>query len=315
MSSAPQRVEYNRRINRAMDYVEHHLADKITLEDLARQAAFSPFHFHRIFAALVGETVNSFIRRVRLERAASDLVVFRDRPITTVALDCGFTSPAVFARAFRARFGMTAGEWRQSGGQCGKTDRKAGQMVRKDGVETSARPRYAPPWWVRTASTQPEEEAMQVKIEDMPAIRAAYVRRIGPYMTEASKAWEALCRWAGPRNLIRPDSVWFSISRDDPDVTDKNRLRYDACLSVSPDVKPEGEIGIVELPARRVARGRYGPAAGIAGAWRALYGEWLPDSGFVPSDAPAIELYLMDQGNDPDHDHFVMDICVPIVPA
>jgi AraC family transcriptional regulator len=135
-------------------------------------------------------------------------------------------------------------------------------------------------------------------------------------MTEAPKAWEALCRWAGPRNLIRPDSVWFSISNDDPDVTDKARLRYDACLSVGPEVKPEGEIGIVEIPARRAARGRYeGPAAGIAGAWKALYGGWRPDSGFVPADAPAIELYLMDQGNDPEHDHFVMDICVPVVPA
>jgi len=65
-----------------------------------------------------------------------------------------------------------------------------------------------------------------------------------------------------------------------------------------------------------VARGRYeGPAKGIAQAWKALYRDWLPDSGFAPADSPAIEIYLDQLGNDPEHDKFVMDICIPIVPA
>ena len=63
------RREYERRVNRVVDYIEAHLSDELPLEKLAAVAAFSPFHFHRVFAAITGETLSDFIRRIRLERA------------------------------------------------------------------------------------------------------------------------------------------------------------------------------------------------------------------------------------------------------
>ncbi|MBT8338578.1 MAG: helix-turn-helix transcriptional regulator, partial [Desulfatitalea sp.] len=91
------------------DYVESHLDDDLTLSSLARVAHFSPFHFHRIFSAVVGESLNRFIQRVRVEKAASQLLLNPKKSITEIALDCGFSSAATFARAFREAFQMKNG--------------------------------------------------------------------------------------------------------------------------------------------------------------------------------------------------------------
>ncbi len=288
-----------------MDYIQRHLDEEISLETLAGQAAFSPFHFHRIFTAMVGETVAAFIRRVRLENAASDLLSQPRLNITEIALRNGFASPAVFARAFRERFSMTASEWR-----------KNRKVTRKDSKDLSGAPRYALPSWAAQRSGDDKEITMEVRIEEMPAVRAVYVRRAGPYAKAATEAWEVLCRWAGPRGLLAPGHMLFSISHGDPDVTPPEKLRYDACIAIDADTKVDDQVSVTELPARRVAKARYvGPGEGILGAYRAFYGEWLPESGFVPAGTPPIEVYLTEQGNRPEANHFVMDICVPIVPA
>ena len=62
-------ADYVARVNRAVDYITAHLDQPLPLEEVARAACFSPYHFHRIFRALIGETLAAFVKRVRLERA------------------------------------------------------------------------------------------------------------------------------------------------------------------------------------------------------------------------------------------------------
>jgi AraC family transcriptional regulator len=107
------RREYAARMNRVVDYIQGHLADSLDLEQLAGVACFSPFHFHRLFRAWTGETLQAFVHRLRLERAAQLLVFNRVRSISDIALECGFSSSSVFARAFKTGFGVSAGEWRK----------------------------------------------------------------------------------------------------------------------------------------------------------------------------------------------------------
>jgi AraC family transcriptional regulator len=99
-------LDYVARVNRAIDHIVQNLGEPLQLEDVARVACFSPFHFHRIFRALVGETLNAFVKRVRLERA----VVLRshrpDATLTEIALACGFSSSSDFSRSFRAHYGV-----------------------------------------------------------------------------------------------------------------------------------------------------------------------------------------------------------------
>jgi AraC family transcriptional regulator len=127
--SGIHRREYEKRVNRAIDHIQRHLADELTLAGLARVAVFSPFHFHRVFKAITGETVFGFVQRLRIERAAVALSAHTDASILEVALDHGFASAATFARAFRAHFGMSAAEWRDGGAARWRARRAAARNV------------------------------------------------------------------------------------------------------------------------------------------------------------------------------------------
>lgn len=98
------RAEYLSRIHRVMDYIEAHLDQQLTLEELARVACFSRFHFHRVFKAMTSESLYQFIFRIRLEKAAHKLVHNPKKNVTEIALDYGFSSSATFARAFKTFF-------------------------------------------------------------------------------------------------------------------------------------------------------------------------------------------------------------------
>jgi AraC family transcriptional regulator len=296
------REEYVRRLNRVLDHIETHLGEELSLEELAAVAAFSPFHFHRVFLAMVGEPLGAFIRRLRLERAAFVLVTRPRLPVTQLALESGFGSSAAFARAFKERFGLSATEYRSK--NC-KANGKQGKAQEGGAV-------YAALRWVDGPPADAKEEAMECRIEEMKALRAAYVRRLGPYDHSAAEAWEVLCRWAGPRGLLGPGAMLFGLSYDDPETSPAQQLRYDACLAVGPQVKAEGEVGLMELPAGKVARFHYeGPGEGIIGVYKRIYGDWLPGSGFVPAPRPPLEIYL----KSPEDNHFVLDICLPVEPA
>ena len=207
------RAEYVARINRVIDHIEANLAGDLPLEISRRSvAAFSPYHFHRVFKAMVGENLGTFIRRRRVEKAASLLLSNPARPITQVALECGFSSPAAFARVFREAFGMSASDWIRSAGTANSKDREAqsneSQEVRK--------PRQAAPPAVRILDpvsrnwswrlTMESGEA-RVEVKSIPEMHVAYLRHIGPYAGDSAlfgRLFGQLFSWAGPRGLVGP---------------------------------------------------------------------------------------------------------------
>jgi AraC family transcriptional regulator len=99
-------LDYVARVNTAIDYVTQNLDRPLRLEDVARAACFSPYHFHRIFRALMGETLGSFTTRGRLERSVYLLSHRKGATLTEIALACGFSSSSDFSRVFRARRGV-----------------------------------------------------------------------------------------------------------------------------------------------------------------------------------------------------------------
>jgi AraC family transcriptional regulator len=83
----------------------------VSLETLAARAGWSPFHFHRAFRRVVGETPKQYTQRLRLDRAAARLAAGTD-PVLSIAADAGFASHEVFTRAFRRQFGRTPSNYR-----------------------------------------------------------------------------------------------------------------------------------------------------------------------------------------------------------
>ncbi len=305
-------ADYRARINRVIDYINAHLDAPLSLERLAALAAFSPFHFHRIFAAIVGEPLGTFIKRVRLEAAAARLHSNPSMAITTIALDCGYANSAAFARAFKEHFGCSASQWRRQGrrgtgaSKIGIRDRKMGKDFAADlghDADTTHGASYSDLLDARHVMT------LTVRFEDLPSYRVAYARALGPYDVSAGRAWESLCRWAGPRGLLRPDSVWIGISYDDPSITPAEKLRYDACVNVPESQEAEGEIGVLTIPGGRHLVAHYrGNSAGIAAAYGEIYGVELPKHQMQPAESAAYERYLA----EPQGDFFDMEICVPV---
>jgi AraC family transcriptional regulator len=316
-TSAAARAEYLGRIHRVTDHIERHLDERLTLEELARVACFSPFHFHRIFSACVGETLYQFILRLRLERAANQLLQDPRKSVTAVALDCGFGSSAAFARAFRAGFGMSASEWRAGG-------RKDRETVRKDGEDRGPRdgyvddgaaaqraggekPRRKP--MSPNPSSLPAKPADSVRIETIEPFTVAYVRHVGPYAGDSAlfgRLFGQLCQWAGPRGLLGPDARFLTIYHDNPDITAEDKLRISVCVTAPAGTRPEGEAGVMG-----VEGGRYAVATFLldpseyGAAWNWLMGTWFPSSGYQPDDRPCFEKYLNDPEKHPRKLHHV----------
>jgi len=90
--------QYLSRINLAVDYIEKNLSNDFSLDELARVAGFSKYHFHRIFYIFSGESLFQFIQRLRLEKAATTLINHPARPVTEIALECGFANSSSFAK-------------------------------------------------------------------------------------------------------------------------------------------------------------------------------------------------------------------------
>lgn len=104
---------YLRLINKTEDYIEQNLKRPIFLSDLAKNAHLSEFHFHRIFKKYSTETVNEFVLRVKLERAAIFLCVNPHISITTIALDYGYSDSSSFSRSFKKHFGISPLRYRK----------------------------------------------------------------------------------------------------------------------------------------------------------------------------------------------------------
>ena len=98
-------IDYVERTNASIDFVAANLDRNLTLEEVAKVACFSPFHFHRIFRLLIGETLGQFVKRLRLERALYLMSHAPNQSLTAIAMEWGFSSPSDFSRSFKARYG------------------------------------------------------------------------------------------------------------------------------------------------------------------------------------------------------------------
>jgi AraC family transcriptional regulator len=320
-----QREEYIVRINRVIDYIERNTDQELSLEILAEVANFSRFHFHRIFRAMVGETLNQFIQRIRLEKAAAQLIVNPKKSITEIAFDCGFSGSATFARAFKETFQMSASEWRSKAHlqdrkirKTNSKESKAFGKIRKD-VDVSSY--YVDDktknliWRIKMK----DKNQIQVEVKDMPEFHVAYVRHIGPYKGNSElfeKLFEKLMKWAGPRGLLRfPETKVLAVYHDDPKITDEGKLRTSACITIPKDTPVEGEIGKMAISGGKYAMARFelADSSEYEGAWDMVFGVWLPESGYQPDDGPCYELYLNDPKEHPENKHIV-DICIPVKP-
>lgn len=287
MSTKPiTRFEYEQRIGHVLRHLQGHIDEPFDLDNLASLAHFSPFHFHRIFTAMVGETVAAYQRRLRLERAAAQLEGADDQ-VVRVALDAGFESHEGFSRAFRTHYGCSPTEFRGMSGAERRT--------------VLTRPRPIPP----VASLA------ELEVRRLEPVRFAYVSRVGPYM-EAGAAFGEIFAWAMPRGAWDFKSPAIGVYYDDPGAVDVEKLRFEAGLPVHAGVEGDGAVRIRIIPGGEFAVARHtGPYWRLGETYTMLYARWLPDCGREPADVPCVERYLNNPRQVAEQD-LLTEVCAPL---
>jgi AraC family transcriptional regulator len=263
MTKPETRLDYGRRIARVTDHIAENLDADLNVERLAEVAYFSPFHFHRIYREATGETLTDTVRRLRLHRAAVELTR-DDAPLERIARRAGYGTLAAFSRAFASDYGVPPGAYRLRG-------------------------KLLPP-----NPKKPHAMTMQYRVEIAPfaGARLAAIEHHGDYQ-KIGNSFAKVQIFFTANGL--PFSRSFGIYFDDPESIPENNLRAEAGLMTEAKLPAHAKIREVKIPAMLCASVLHkGPYAELERAYRHLFRDWLPGSGFEAANFSCFEEYLND---------------------
>lgn len=256
---------YRERLNLIIEYINNHLDTKIEIKTLAKLSCFSPFHFHRISRALLGEPIGKYISRTRLETAAK-MLRYSKLNIENIAYNVGFDTPSSLTKAFKSHFGITPNQYRKDKSFTIKT-----RTIMKTTLNIK-----------------------KPKIQDIEGKTCLYLRMHGAYQTlDYAGAWEKLWGQIKTQKLFTKGIQMFGLPHDDPKVTDEDKIRYDACLVVHKDAEPTGKIGVKTLKGGKFAVFLYqGSYKYFAEVYDYIFNDWLLNSEHELRDEPVRERYI-----------------------
>jgi len=309
MSARKSRAMYADRMRRVIEHIDRHLDQPLDLDALAEVAHFSPFHFHRLFSAWMGETVGDYLRRRRCEIAATRLLAQPRVAVIQIALTVGFGSAEAFARAFKARFGCSPTSWRQQQSAVRAAKRNFSQMNRKFDQEFRHESS-------KNAAVQHEitETSMKVAIVERRPTAIVCLRLVGPYGEPVSAFWQqTVYPWMAACGLLQQPR--YGVSLDDPNVVAPERCRYDAGCEAPSTLTALGHAQKTTIPGGKYAALSFkGTVGDIEEAWTDMLRDWLPASGLKLDGRPMFEYYPQGSSYDPATGVFDCKLCIPVVP-
>lgn len=249
----------------------------IDINELIEFSGFSYFHFHRLFCAYVGESLKQYIKRIRLERSAYELNYNKRLSITEVALNAGFATPSAFNKAFKDFFKTTPSKYK-------KTNIKAKEF----------------------------KMIKPIEIVDIKPIEIYTLRHIGDY-NKVGVAFEKLMKWAYNKNLMKKNIYAYGIYYDDPNVTDIDKLRSDACISANDEVELDGDIA-----KKTIAGGKYavflhkGEYSNLKHTYNDIFSSYIKDNDIKLRDVPIFERYLDEDPKNTKPQDLKTEINIPI---
>ncbi len=273
---------YQQKLDQVTDYIYANLEKDIRIDTLAEVACLSPYHWHRVYKSMRGETIATTIKRLRLQRAA-DRLANSDLPIADIASRSQYTTIESFNRAFKAEFNLPPAAYRERGSHA----------------------------QFKNAMAKNNPNEFNVNIIDFPETLCAAVPHTGSYM-QIDQAMGKLFVLLKELNLLNENTKMMALFLDDPELTETEALRSFACSPIEPSTHLPTALETKTLKARQVAKLTYkGPYADMSQAYQWLYGVWLPESGYEPADSPCIESYL----NNPQQvapTELLTDIMLPL---
>ena len=291
-------------IQRVLKTIDEHIDEELCLERLAEVAYFSKYHFHRIFKGAVGETLQNYVSRRRLERAVFYLKHQPQWSVTEVALRVGYQSPEHFSRSFKKKFGFSARQYSRESAL--ESESLKNSKIYQELSEESF-------YHVYQQSRALPKSDFVVHIKDRETTDIAFISEsFGDDGSPLVAAYLELMDWLETQSFMGPQLQRFAISRNDIEVTPAEQYRLEFCASIPKGTKNSGRVQLGQIQG-----GLYAliPVKGdihkVAQAWDYLYKNWLPRSQFFPRDEPALEIFL--QGPETiGWDQFDLEIGVPV---
>jgi AraC family transcriptional regulator len=276
---------YRQRVIKVIEYIHDHLDGDLSVNRLAEVAFMSPYHFHRIYRELARETLNASIRRLRLHRAAAELIR-STKPIIRIATSASYGSPEAFSRAFMRQFGESPTDYR-----------------------TARRPRDSrldEPFVAMLPIDDKEYyEMYSVEVHDLEPISLIGYPHQGDYL-EIGRVFEKIFVYASSHNLLNDKTRSIGLYYDDPKTVEKDKLRSFAAISVPQGAElPGGEEAPEqsEIPGGTCASLLFkGSYAELEKPYDWFFGQWLPQSGYEAADFPPYEEYLNDPKDTPPNE-------------
>lgn len=268
---------YEDRINRAIALIDREIDRDLSIKRLADEACLSPFHFHRLFSILTGESVHKLTTRIRMQRALA-LTHKGSRPQwKQIAGAVGYRSADAFARAFKRHYGCSPSQFDIERWWQDRPDRDAALSVSQ--------------YFLRPAPPLPTD--FKVELTRRPAASVMISRAVGGYVDPASMiaAYERL-RDAALDLKIPLANRLSGASRDDPELVPLAHCRYDFALEVEATVStPKGFLRTTRAEGLWATTHVAGDLSQVDRAWNLLFKSWLPQSGRDLRADPAEEIY------------------------
>lgn len=277
--------EYEKAVNRVVDYINTHLFDNPDIKQLSEIANISEYHFHRIFKTVIGENIGEHINRLRMEYIAEELQLTKSS-LDEIATKTGYATKYALSKAFKKHFGLSPSAFRLQ-------EKDPFNFFGKD--ERKIIP-------------------LDLRIEKIDAKKVVYIRIIDWYGASESyrNAWQKLGQFGRRNNLINHQTEYIGLSFDNPTITKPDNCRFYACFTAQQEVQPDGVFGIRDIEGGLYAiftlKGSYNL---LLDMYYNIYMIWLPNSGFGLRKGCGFEKYL----NNPDRviaDELVTEIYVPI---
>ncbi len=264
---------YRKRLTQVIDYIYHHLDGNLDVNTLAEVAAMSPYHFHRIYRQMAGETINVTIRRLRLQFAAAQLIQ-SELSYSAIATEVAYGSVEAFNRAFTKQFGEPPGEYRKN----------------KKMPKPSLQPYVA----MLPENTMEFDKMYNVEIMDINEALFVGYEHVGSYMN-IGNAFGKLYMYAGNHGLLDESSRSIGLYYSDPNSIPAEELRSMACVSVEPSFADDDSNAPVQtsIPSGKYATILFkGSYAELRKAYDWFFGHWLEKSEQELADFPPFEEYL-----------------------
>ncbi|MFL0797039.1 MAG: AraC family transcriptional regulator [Cellvibrionaceae bacterium] len=277
---------YRKRFIKVIEYIYGHLDGSLDVNTLADVACMSPYHFHRIYRQMSGETINASIRRLRLQGAAAELIRSSDN-VESIAKQSGYGSLEAFSRAFRKEFGESPRDYRVN--RVTRAEQAPIETVFVGMLSHSNMQRNT------------QMETFTVEVHDFDGQALVGVEHQGDYMG-IGESFEKLFMFAGSQGMVNEKTRSFGLYYDDPKTVPVNDLRAIAGLTGSL-MKPAEGFQNTEIPKGKCASVLFkGSYAELEKPYDYLFGQWLPESGYEPADFPAFEEYLNDPKTTPPNE-------------